>query len=309
LKSDADMELFVTRLLDAKSLISTNQGDLKGFVKWYSGTKSVQTFEKLCKELPLKAWVSSEAMEKIAGNIRGAALGLHRVVFQWGVPVSTGPERRSTRVALLEDGSEVDVVEIGEVFDNRLRVRIAEPVGWISLKQVELGIDYLVPVVGNCQKFCSRHMSLWTTKCAWKGGFCNDCAECMSDEAKAKVMLGERQEVEIAAQDTSEEAAIVYGCNWNCYVKRYPQLKNEEWEAEKGNMDYARSHYIKFGKVAGKNCKCEGSKSFLKVEDTAKLAAETEIGSRTLLRLKKPSLMNKPSLGVIGPATWTATHT
>jgi len=52
-------------------------------------------------------------------------------------------------------------------------------------------------------------------------------------------------------------ARIVSGCDWNCYVKNYPNLKNEKWEQENGNMDYARTHYVKYGFEHGLNCKCE----------------------------------------------------
>ena len=52
------------------------------------------------------------------------------------------------------------------------------------------------------------------------------------------------------------QVELIKGCDWNCYLDRYPKIRNEKWEQEKGNQDYARSHYLKFGRVAGKNCKC-----------------------------------------------------
>jgi len=52
-------------------------------------------------------------------------------------------------------------------------------------------------------------------------------------------------------------ARIVAGCDWNCYVNNYPNLKNEKWEQEKGNLDYARDHYVKYGFEHGLNCKCD----------------------------------------------------
>ena len=44
-------------------------------------------------------------------------------------------------------------------------------------------------------------------------------------------------------------------CNWDCYLKRYPGLKNKEWEAEHPNkgLEYVKAHYIKYGRAAGRS--------------------------------------------------------
>jgi len=73
------------------------------------------------------------------------------------------------------------------------------------------------------------------------------------DAARLQGQLAEQTEV---LAEAAAEVELIKGCNWNCYVERYPKLRNEKWEQEKGNQDYARSHYLKFGRVAGKNCKC-----------------------------------------------------
>jgi len=73
------------------------------------------------------------------------------------------------------------------------------------------------------------------------------------DAARLQGQLAEQTEV---LAEAAAEVELIKGCNWNCYVERYPKLRNEKWEQEKDNQDYARSHYLKFGRAAGKNCKC-----------------------------------------------------
>ena len=45
-------------------------------------------------------------------------------------------------------------------------------------------------------------------------------------------------------------------CNWDCYLKRYPGLKNKQWEAEhpQKGLEYAKLHYVKYGRAAGRSC-------------------------------------------------------
>jgi len=77
------------------------------------------------------------------------------------------------------------------------------------------------------------------------------------DAARLQGQLAEQTEV---LAEASAEVELIKGCDWNCYLDRYPKLRNEKWDQEKGNQDYARSHYLRFGREAGKNCKCSGGK-------------------------------------------------
>jgi len=71
----------------------------------------------------------------------------------------------------------------------------------------------------------------------------------------------ETMESEIAAQAQTEVEEMTKGCDWDCYLERYPRLRNDKWETEKGNIDYAQKHFIQFGYAAGKNCKCDSDLS------------------------------------------------
>jgi len=62
--------------------------------------------------------------------------------------------------------------------------------------------------------------------------------------------------VTVAKADADVES-IIKGCDWKCYVERYPILRNEKWEREHGNLDYARDHYVRAGHSKGKNCRCD----------------------------------------------------
>eukprot|EP00971_Amphidinium_carterae_P135198 2679643-Amphidinium_carterae.1 len=51
------MAIFCERILAGDRKVVTNRGDLTGFVPFYSGTKSVQSFAKLSEELKSVPWV------------------------------------------------------------------------------------------------------------------------------------------------------------------------------------------------------------------------------------------------------------
>lgn len=57
--SDEAMIEFVVNLLEQDNKIVLNNGELAGFVKWYSGTKSVQSLERMKEELASKDWVQT----------------------------------------------------------------------------------------------------------------------------------------------------------------------------------------------------------------------------------------------------------
>jgi len=91
------------------------------------------------------------------------------------------------------------------------------------------------------------------------GGPENIFTEVVVNEAKEAVK--ERLESKKIAQANAEVEALIKGCDWNCYVERYPRLRNAKWEAEKNNLDYARDHFINFGHDAGRNCFCDTPKT------------------------------------------------
>merc|ERR1719424_2446344 len=116
------MTHFANRFLAHYGMHCTDEGELQGFVQWYSGEKAVQSFEQLSTEIMEMPWVSKAPVATSAVRTQGA-LGLHRIVFTGGVPVTAGPARQSAIVAKLMEGDHVKVMEIGDVVDNRLRVR------------------------------------------------------------------------------------------------------------------------------------------------------------------------------------------
>jgi len=204
----------------------------------------------------------------------------------------------------------VNVVEIGDVIENRLRVRIEDPAGWMSLRQVALDVDFAVPMAsmelvqdfqetkGNakllseaelksmptklakktCQHYCTKHKGQWEHKCSWSSNDCSACSECIP--VNAQILLKkevETSEADVAVKSFVEVEQITEGCNWDCYLKRYPKLKNENWEAKNGNNDYARVHFINHGYAAGRNCKCGvSSQKFLKIMTDNAIAEENQ---------------------------------
>jgi len=210
LKNDQSMQFYVMRLLDARGMVGVDNGKMEGFLPWYSGTKAVQSFEQLSAEILMRPWVIPRAelereqeklqmggpfaaqqlvevkaasAESVASAEKStlAALGPYRVTYADGVPVTEGSERHSKVVAKLPKDLEINVVEIGKVEESRLRVRISDPAGWISLKQTALNMDYASPVVQaghDCKKYCSAHKVQWQTKCKWDTNHCSGCAQC-----------------------------------------------------------------------------------------------------------------------------------
>mmetsp|Transcript_69897 Transcript_69897/g.167783 ORF Transcript_69897/g.167783 Transcript_69897/m.167783 type:complete len:218 (+) Transcript_69897:115-768(+) len=59
LRNDEEMAIFCERILARDGKVVTNRGDLTGFVPFYSGTKSVQSFEALANELKSVPWTTS----------------------------------------------------------------------------------------------------------------------------------------------------------------------------------------------------------------------------------------------------------
>lgn len=306
LKSDQSMEFFAVRILNSKGMESTNESELQGLVPWFSGSKAVQSFAKLGTEAMSKPWVkkavdSNEDLSK--SSAQSATVGLYRVTYSGGVPVTSGPSRREKFIDLLREGQEVDVVEIGAVVENRLRARVAEPAGWISLKQVALKLDFAVPVAlkaethfssewwwqtvaanagqpakkmteqpvkhaktmtevvtKKCQSYCGKHKLHWQAKCQWTSNDCSACTECPAPaSAGSQILMTEslNETAEMATLSASEVAEMTKGCNWACYLDHYPSLRNENWEAKNGNIDYARDHFIQYGHAAGKSCTCD----------------------------------------------------
>merc|ERR1712167_379956 len=43
-------------------------------------------------------------------------------------------------------------------------------------------------------------------------------------------------------------------CNWECYLKRYPELKTALGVT---NLEAAKDHYYKYGKAQNRNCACD----------------------------------------------------
>jgi len=73
---------------------------------------------------------------------------------------------------------------------------------------------------------------------------------------------GAEQELDMMFEEHDVESQVTQmtrGCNWDCYLQRYPTLRNQKWEDEKGNLDYACNHFIRFGFAAGKDCKCDAN--------------------------------------------------
>jgi len=291
--SDDEMTLFVKRFLTSKGMRCTDEGELQGFVRWYSGSNAVQSFEQLNTEIMEMPWVEKASVQikfsTESATATQGALGLHRITYGESVPVTAGPARQSVIVGKLVKGDQVNVVEIGDVIENRLRVRIEDPAGWMSLKQMKLGMDFAVPVTQvptellnkvttkkTCQTYCSKHKVQWEHKCQWGSNDCSACSECVPVHAQ----ILSTKEVEMAESEVAVKAEqIVAGCNWDCYLKRYPKLRNEKFEAKNGNNDYARVHFIKHGYAAGRNCKCsEAPKSqrFLKIVTDNAIAEENQ---------------------------------
>ena len=97
--------------------------------------------------------------------------------------------------------------------------------------------------------------------CIWESRSCQCDADMLAAKLVEQPWDAVRLEGQLAEQtevlaEAAAEVELIKGCDWNCYLDRYPKIRNEKWEQEKGNQDYARSHYLKFGRVAGKNCKC-----------------------------------------------------
>jgi len=59
LQSDLEMAIFVKRLLTSRGQCITNEGELMGFVQWYSGTKAIQSYEQLENEVDSMPWVTT----------------------------------------------------------------------------------------------------------------------------------------------------------------------------------------------------------------------------------------------------------
>jgi len=78
-----------------------------------------------------------------------------------------------------------------------------------------------------------------------------------AEEAKAQLEAVQLHKVVLQA---GVKVEMVKGCDWKCYVNRYPDLRNSRWEMYKDNLNYARNHYIRLGHDAGKNCKCTPAK-------------------------------------------------
>jgi len=78
------------------------------------------------------------------------------------------------------------------------------------------------------------------------------------DVAEVQAELAEQTDV---LAEAAAEADLIKDCDWGCYLERYPKLRNEKWEQERGNHDYARKHFLQFGRHNGKNCKCDGPKN------------------------------------------------
>jgi len=59
LKSDEAMAVFVKQVLSERGMQVSNEGELNGFVRFYSGTEAVQNFAHLKEELFAKPWVEA----------------------------------------------------------------------------------------------------------------------------------------------------------------------------------------------------------------------------------------------------------
>jgi len=76
-----------------------------------------------------------------------------------------------------------------------------------------------------------------------------------------------------------EVAGMTDGCNWNCYLQRYPALK-----MTLENLVQARNHYIRVGRAAGRNCKCNS-----KEEERAGLQQDHPAKTNQAANVTKPA--------------------
>jgi len=92
--------------------------------------------------------------------------------------------------------------------------------------------------------------------------------QCDADMLAVKMVQHSQDAAEVEAQlaeqtdllaEAAAEAELIKDCDWGCYLQRYPKLRNEKWEQERGNHDYARKHFLQFGRHNGKNCKCDAT--------------------------------------------------
>jgi len=84
--------------------------------------------------------------EEPVGRRSEEQVGLYRVTFKDGLPVSATMERHSEVIAKLDKGHVIEVVKVGATIDQRMRARIAEPAGWVSLRHTGTGYAFAEPL-------------------------------------------------------------------------------------------------------------------------------------------------------------------
>jgi hypothetical protein len=98
---DAEMTSFVRKLVKTLGLVVTNEGELQGFVPWFSGSKAVQNFQDMHDELLLKDWIEGD-------KENAAAMDLLKLNAP---PIKLNTEDTVTSVE--KDG--VDAMDLGEL--------------------------------------------------------------------------------------------------------------------------------------------------------------------------------------------------
>jgi len=79
-------------------------------------------------------------------------VNLYQVMWSRGLPVNVAAGRNSPVVATLQAGQIVNVLEVGETIEGRVRVKIEDPTGWTSLSHTQHGTCYLQPVADVKEK-------------------------------------------------------------------------------------------------------------------------------------------------------------
>jgi len=116
LHSDDAMAAFSRVLLAKEGKMVANEGELSGFVPWFSGTSAVQTVELLKTELMAKSWVvDAEDCHDMGGEYEDEKSGNAIVVHQTGCSVNVEMMWDESRGRVIQQGKvDTDKVTINE---------------------------------------------------------------------------------------------------------------------------------------------------------------------------------------------------
>jgi hypothetical protein len=124
-KSDAEMKIFMLRIIASQNRVLKNEGDLDGFVPWYSGTRNKQSLKRLKLELlsaPFIGWKSGHEPMSLTSMVAGAVGTAAGTLFQSFDRAAHSIEYADTNAVLLQQSKPWGNISAADTRNNTLTV-------------------------------------------------------------------------------------------------------------------------------------------------------------------------------------------